>query len=170
MPCIHESKGQQTWLDYGLPDLRSLDRALRARPVEEIPAGKDVASATELVAWHLGLTHSSCSQVQIASPVGQVVIRRSHLSHIVEKRQDARERYVRFALDTLTGPLEIWQIAYSDGSVRLAFIGAYETKRQMLVIVNIQTGNVLWNFMQADAKALNKHRHGELVYKRYELL
>ncbi|MGY2290900.1 hypothetical protein ACW9H6_13975 [Pseudomonas sp. SDO528_S397] len=61
-------------------------------------------------------------------------------------------------------------MAYSDGSARLAFIGAYETKRQMLVIVNIQAGNVLWNFMQTDAKALNKHRHGQLVYKRYELL
>ncbi len=24
--------------------------------------------------------------------------------------------------------------------------------------------------MQCDAKALNKHRHGELLYKRYEFL
>ncbi|AUO20762.1 hypothetical protein C0058_01675 [Pseudomonas sp. NC02] len=102
--------------------------------------------------------------------MGQIAIRRSCLQHIVEKRQDARERYVRFALDTLTGPLEIWRVAYSDCSARLAFIGAYESRRQILVVVNIQAGNVLWNFMQADAKALNKHRHGELLYKRYELL
>ena len=99
-----------------------------------------------------------------------MLIQRTTLGHIVEKRQDARERYVKFALDTLTGPLEIWRVAYSDGSARLAFIGAYETKRQMLVVVNIQAGNVLWNFMQTDAKALNKHRHGELLYKRYQLL
>ncbi|NWB67162.1 hypothetical protein HX839_12850 [Pseudomonas sp. I8001] len=170
MPCIHESKGQQTWIDYGLPDLRSLDRALRARPLEEVAAGNDVEAAIDIVAMHFGIAHSSCSEVEVASPLGQIAIRRSCLQHIVEKRQDARERYVRFALDTLTGPLEIWRVAYSDCSARLAFIGAYESRRQMLVVVNIQAGNVLWNFMQTDAKALNKHRHGELLYKRYELL
>lgn len=170
MPCIHELKGQQTWLDYGLPDLRSLDRALRSHALEEVPAGKNITDAVEIVASNLGLIGSAYSQVRIASPLGVVLIQRATLRHIVEKRQDARERYVKFALDTLTGPLEIWRVAYSDGSTRLAFIGAYEAKRQMLVIVNIQAGNMLWNFMQTDAKALNKHRHGELLYKRYQLL
>jgi hypothetical protein len=170
MPCIHELKGQQTWLDYRLPDLRSLDRELRSCALEEVPAGTDVSDAEEIVAFNLGLRGSQCSQIQIASPAGAVLIQRTTLRHIVEKRQDARERYVMFALDTLTGPLEVWRVAYSDGSTRLAFIGAYETKRQMLVVVNIQAGNMLWNFMQTDAKALNKHRHGELLYKRYQLL
>lgn len=170
MPCIHDLKGQQTWLDYGLPDLRSLDRALRSSALEEVQAGNDIAEAEEIVASNLGLTGSACSHSCIDSPVGVVLVRRATLRHIVEKRQDARERYVKFALDTLTGPLEIWRVAYSDGSTRLAFIGAYETNRQMLVIVNIQAGNIVWNFMQTDAKALNKHRHGELLYKRYQLL
>ncbi|MCR4538661.1 MULTISPECIES: PBECR2 nuclease fold domain-containing protein [unclassified Pseudomonas] len=169
MPAIYESKGQQTWLDYGLPDLRSLDRALRSCPIEEVAAGEDVAEAVEVVASNLGLIDAACSEVCITSPLGGVRIRRATLRHIVEKRQDARERYVRVALDTLTGPLEIWRVAYSDGSARLAFIGAYESRRQMLVVVNIQAGNVLWNFMQTDAKALNKHRHGELLYQRYHL-
>ncbi|MNO09849.1 hypothetical protein D3C81_2333330 [compost metagenome] len=31
-------------------------------------------------------------------------------------------------------------------------------------------GQMFWNFMHTDAKSLNKHRHGELVYKRYTLL
>lgn len=170
MPCAHELKGQKTWIDCGLPDLRSLDRALRSCALEEVPAGNGVTDAEEIVAFNLGLIGSECSQVRIASPVGGVVVLRTTLRHIVEKRQDARERYVMFALDTLTGPLEVWRVAYSDGSTRLAFIGAYETKRQMLVVVNIQAGNMLWNFMQTDAKALNKHRHGELLYKRYQLL
>lgn len=170
MSRIHELKGQQTWLDYGLPDLRSLDRALRSSALEEMAAGEGITDALQILASNLGLTDAACSQVHIASPLGDILIQRSSLRHIVEKRQDARERYVRFAVDTLTGPLEIWRVAYSNGSARLAFIGAYETKRQMLVVVNIQAGNVLWNFMQADAKALNKHRHGELLYKRYQLL
>jgi hypothetical protein len=170
MPSIHEMKGQQTWLEHGLPDLRSLDRALRSSALEEVSAGEDINGAIQILASNLGLTDVACSQVRIASPLGEVLILRTSLRHIVEKRQDARERYVRFALDTLTGPLEIWRVAYSDGSARLAFIGAYETKRQMLVVVNIQAGSVLWNFMQTDAKALNKHRHGELLYKRYQFL
>ena len=170
MPCIFESKGQRTWLNYGLPDLRSLDRALRTCALGEVSAGEGINEAVEILASNMGFTDSACTQVRIASPLGSVFIQRASLRHIVEKRQDARERYVNVALDTLTGPLEIWRVAYSDGSARLAFIGAYETKRQMLVVVNIQAGNVLWNFMQTDAKALNKHRHGELLYQRYQLL
>jgi len=102
--------------------------------------------------------------------MGDVTIMRSSIYHIVEKRLDARERYVKLALDTLTGPLEVWQVAFTDGSDRLAFIGAYESKRQMLVSVAIINGRLLWNFMHTDAKSLNKHRHGKLVYKRYTLL
>lgn len=40
----------------------------------------------------------------------------------------------------------------------------------MLVSVSLVGGKVMWNFMQSDAKALNKHRHGELLFKRYTLL
>ena len=38
------------------------------------------------------------------------------------------------------------------------------------VSVVVIDGKMLWNFMLTDAKSLNKHRHGELVYKRYTLL
>ncbi|WP_284739065.1 hypothetical protein [Pseudomonas sp. CG7] len=40
----------------------------------------------------------------------------------------------------------------------------------MLVSVVFFEGQMLWNFMHTDAKSLNKHRHGELLYKRYTLL
>ena len=106
----------------------------------------------------------------INTPLGDVQIRRSCIHHIVEKRQDARERYIQVAVDTLTGPFEVWSVAYTNNTHRLAFIGVYEAKRQMLAIVTLESGKILWNFMQCDAKALNKHRHGELLYKRYEFL
>ncbi|MCY1389859.1 phage-Barnase-EndoU-ColicinE5/D-RelE like nuclease2 [compost metagenome] len=96
-------------------------------------------------------------------------ILRSSIYHIVEKRMDARERYVRMALDTLCGPLEVWKLAFTNDTSRLAFIGAYASKRQMLVSVSLIGGQIMWNFMQCDAKALNKHRHGELLFKRYTL-
>ena len=106
----------------------------------------------------------------VDTPLGEVRIERHSIYHIVEKRQDARERYVRMALDTLTGPFEVWKVAFTDGTDRLAYIGAYETKRQMLVSVAYVDGRMLWNFMHTDARALNKHRHGELVYQRYSAL
>ena len=79
-------------------------------------AGKDITDAVDILASNLGIADSACPQVCITSPLGRVLIQRTTLRHIVEKRQDARERYVKFALDTLTGPLEIWRVAYSDGS------------------------------------------------------
>ena len=48
-----------------------------------------------------------------------------------------------------------------------AAAGAFQGKRQMLVIVEMIEGELLWNFMHSDAKSLNKHRHGMLLHKRY---
>ncbi|WP_313200940.1 PBECR2 nuclease fold domain-containing protein [Pseudomonas sp.] len=143
---------------------------MRSQAVEELPAAVSHEAAIELAAIHLGLNNAKTSSVTVGTPMGGIQIQRNCLHHIVEKRQDARERYAKVALDTLTGPFEVWEVAYTNDTRRLAFIGAYETKRQMLVIVTLSNGNMLWNFMQCDAKALNKHRHGRLLYKRYDFL
>ncbi|NWA29570.1 hypothetical protein HX866_32295 [Pseudomonas gingeri] len=169
MPPIKEKKGQSTWLEQGLPDLRSAGPELRAKPPAEVSSGDDIASAIEIVARNLGFVDPAIRSMTIDTPVDVVTIYHRDIHHIVEKRAEARERYVRFALDTLVGPLEVWRVEYDDQSFRLAFIGLYEAKRQMLVVVDIQDGKRLWNFMHTDAKSLNKHRHGELLYKRYEL-
>ncbi|KIY41581.1 hypothetical protein TZ03_05580 [Pseudomonas sp. 10-1B] len=167
---IAEKKGQNTWLDEQLPDLRTLARELRAQAVEELAAASSHDAAIALAAQHLGFNSEKAGLVTVRTPMGDIRIQRSCIRHIVEKRQDARERYVKVALDTLIGPFEVWQVAYTNGTNRLAFIGAYETKRQMLVVVTLDNGKMLWNFMQCDAKALNKHRHGTLLYKRYAFL
>jgi len=167
---ISEVKGQPTWLDNNLPDLRTLERNLRIHALEEVTAATSHEDAIEVTARHLGFIDPAILSLTVMTPMGDVTIMRSSIYHIVEKRLDARERYVKLALDTLTGPLEVWQVAFTDGSDRLAFIGAYESKRQMLVSVAIINGRLLWNFMHTDAKSLNKHRHGKLVYKRYTLL
>ncbi|PTV59979.1 MULTISPECIES: PBECR2 nuclease fold domain-containing protein [Pseudomonas] len=165
-----EKKGQNSWLDEQLPDLRTLARELRAQAIEELAPADSHDAAVEVAARHLGLDSENVEVVSISSPLGDIRIQRSCIYHIVEKRQDARERYVKVALDTLIGPFEVWQVAYTNDTFRLAFIGVYETKRQMLVIVTLDNGKTLWNFMQCDAKALNKHRHGLLLYKRYNFL
>lgn len=167
---VAEKKGQNSWLDEQLPDLRTLAREWRTRAIEELAAADSHGTAIELAAQHLGLNREEASVATVRTPMGDIRIQRSCIHHIVEKRQDARERYVKVALDTLIGPFEVWHVAYTNDTYRLAFIGVYETKRQMLVVVTLDNGKMLWNFMQCDAKALNKHRHGKLLYKRYTYL
>jgi hypothetical protein len=169
-PKISEQKGQPTWLDSNLPDLRTLERELRSQAIDEVPAATSHEDAIEVVAQHLGFVDPAILSLAVETPMGGGTILRSSIYHIVEKRMDARERYVKMALDTLCGPLEVWKVAFTNETYRLAFIGAYESKRQMLVSVSLVRGQVMWNFMQSDAKALNKHRHGELLFKRYTLL
>lgn len=159
-PKISEVKGHPTWLDQSLPDLRTLGREWRTQSIREVTAATTHEHAIEVTAQHLGFIDPAILSLTVETPMGEVTIRRSSLYHIVEKRPDARERYVKLALDSLTGPLEVWKVAFSDGTDRLAFIGAYESKRQMLVSVMVINGQLLWNFMHTDAKSLNKHRHG----------
>lgn len=150
--------------------LRSLDRELRSASLMEVVAASSHEEAIDVTAHHLGFIDPAITALAVATPMGEVRLERHSIYHIVEKRMDARERYVRLALDTLTGPFDVWEVAFTDGTDRLAFIGAYESKRQMLVSVVTIDGKMLWNFMHTDAKSLNKHRHGRMLYKRYSLL
>lgn len=164
LPGAKEAPDQTSWKELGLLDIR--DVTVAPTSVRELPGAIDFDSALEQVALGFGL-QEGIDTVLIDTPYVPVIVRRQYLLHIVEKRPNARERFTEFAVDTVLNPLEVWRVSYSDGSHRLAFIGAYEAKYQMLVVINIDRGHVLWNFMNCDKKALNKHRHGHLVYQRY---
>lgn len=155
-------------------DLRDLDNAQRLAVEIVVEAAVSEDEAVFVLEHHLGFLGKETTEVRFPSPIGEVIIQRANLRHIVEKRQDARERYVLFALATMRDPLEIWHVQYQDDetgatSYRYAYIGAFEGKTQMLVVVAEVNGRLLWNFMHSENKALNKHRHGEtLVYQRLE--
>lgn len=159
-------EGLQTFKDLDLKDLRNLDTDERNDLVDEIEAGHSLEEALELLEEHMGFSTTEMTEIVRTTPIGDIHILRDKLSHIVEKRVDARERYVKFALDTLVNPYEIWQTMYDDGMVRYIFIGTYKQKQQMLVVVAPWDGKVLWNFMHTEAKGLNKHRRGDLLYNR----
>ncbi|EOX7388894.1 PBECR2 nuclease fold domain-containing protein [Enterobacter quasiroggenkampii] len=159
-------EGLQTFKDLDLKDLRNLDTDERNDLVEEIEAGRSLEEALELLEVHMGFSTTEMTEIVRTTPIGDIHILRDKLLHIVEKRVDARERYVKFALDTLVNPYEIWQTIYDDGMVRYIFIGTYKQKQQMLVVVAPWDGKVLWNFMHTEAKGLNKHRRGDLLYSR----
>jgi hypothetical protein len=164
-PGVREASGQKSWKDLGLLDIRDVAVASTAELVQELPGAADFDTALRQVALGFGL-REGMDTVLMNTPYVPVIVRRQYLSHIVEKRPNARERFTAFAVDTVRNPMEVWRVFYSDGSYRLAFIGVYEARYQMLVVINVDHGHVLWNFMNCSRKALNKHRHGHLVYQR----
>lgn len=153
--------------ELGLVDLRELESEFRREPLPEIEAANSVEDAVKLLEFHMGFPEPDIQAVSRNSPLGMLTILKSKLEHIVEKRLDARERYVLLALDTLEEPYEIWEAEYDDRQVRYLFIGTYRQKQQMLVVVAPWDNKVLWNFMHMNAKSLNKHRQGNLLYKRH---
>lgn len=158
--------GLQTFKELGLKDLRNLDVEERRDQLDEIAAGSTAEEALALLEQHMGFGSPEMTVLVKTTHIGDMSIVRDKLAHIVEKRVDARERYVKLALDTLEHPYEIWETMYDDGMVRYIFIGTYKQKQQMLVVVAPWDGKVLWNFMHTEAKGLNKHRRGNLLYSR----
>jgi len=152
--------------ELGLKDLRNLDAEERRDQLDEIAAGSTAEEALALLEQHMGFSSPEMTVLVKPTHIGDMSIVRDKLAHIVEKRVDARERYVKLALDTLEQPYEIWETMYDDGMVRYIFIGMYKQKQQMLVVVAPWDGKVLWNFMHTEAKGLNKHRRGNLLYSR----
>ncbi|WP_199153565.1 PBECR2 nuclease fold domain-containing protein [Chromobacterium sp. ASV23] len=158
-----EAKGQPRWNDKGLPDVRDVPDSQRAEPPDMLEQGATSEDALQILCTALGMPEGE-DRVSLASPIGPVAVMRDKLPHIVEKRKDGRERYANFAASTVGAPYEVWRVAYDDGSFRLAFIGLFAGRQQLLVVVDVEDDKVLWNMMNCEAKALNKHRHGTLIY------
>ena len=163
--AVKEIKDQPRWIEMGRMDVR-YGHADDHLPQELVLAGADTADEAILILeHHLGFKRGA-DIVYLASPLGEIAAHRENLTHIVEKRADARKRYVMLAIATMADPFEIWHVKYDDGSFRHAYIGLFEGKTQMLVVVKHHNGQLLWNFMHCEHKSLNKHRHGVLVYER----
>lgn len=158
--------GLPTFKDLDLKDLRNLDAEERRDQPDEIMAANTFEEAVALLEEHMGFINAEMTVVVKQTHIGEMNIVRDKLAHIVEKRPDARERYVKLALDTLENPYEIWETMYDDEQVRFIFIGTYKQEQQMLVVVAPWDGKVLWNFMHTEAKRLNRHRRGNLLYSR----
>ena len=158
--------GQPTWVDFELPELKHTDDTHRLTAPDPVEESSDIHAAYQVLLKAFGLGDAESTVKRTVA--GDILVERDKLMHIVEKRTDARERYVNFALTTLEAPYEVWKVAYDDGSYRYSFIGMFKHKRQMLVVVKISGKKILWNFMHTSMGSLNKHRNGELIYQRHK--
>jgi len=162
--CLRMADGQRTWKDFGRPDLRAVPASLRLASPGMVERAATREFAAEVLAAELGLTAESTQRV-IQTPVEKLVIWRDLLPHLVEKEADGRERYARFILPTLLDPFEVYLTQYADGKARPRYIGLFQGERDLMCVVRRnRDGGFLWNVMQAEAKAMNSHRVGELMY------
>lgn len=78
------------------------------------------------------------------------------------------EFYANFILPTPRDPLEVWLARHEDGQLRRRFIGLFgESKNQFMAVAEEnRDGSLLYNFMQARAKDMDKQRAGFLLYRK----
>jgi len=156
--------GQKTWRDFGRPDLRDVPETLKTPAPELLPAGRTLEEAEDLLAHAVGLKEGQQFVVIDTADNDMAIVHRARLKHMVEKRKDARERYAKYIIPTLTDPFEIWLTDYEDG-LRKQYIGLFTGKENLLVVIRLQRdGSILWNIMQAKDKDMNKHRIGWLLW------
>ncbi len=156
--------GQKTWRDYGRPDLRDIPESLKTPAPEILKKRRTLEEAVNLLATEIGIPEGKKLKAIKTFDDDLVIAHRSSLPHLVEKRDEARERYAKYILPTLQAPFEIWLTEYNDG-FRKQYIGRFKGKRDLLVIVKKQRdGSFLWNIMHSDSKRLNNNRTGILLY------
>jgi hypothetical protein len=160
-------KGQETWQSMKLKDLRVLKKDYDTpSPIIDHSAA-DKEQAVDMIRNAIGIKDGK--SVSVTTPIGTVIIIDDLIPHIVEKREDARERYANFIIPTLTNPLEIWKVEYDDGSFRYRFVKLFDSKYEIMIIANVRyDGVILWNIMQRETKNMNKLRVGELIHSEYE--
>lgn len=161
--CIGPRPGQVTWKDAGRPDLRRVDDALRLVQPAMLPRAESRADAAAVLAKALGLSDAE-PLLSVATPVENALLRVDLLQHMVDKEEDARERYANFILPTLRDPFEVWAVDYADG-IRNRYIGLFRGPRDFMVVLRVNLdGSLTWNIMQARPKDMNMHRIGALRY------
>ena len=151
--------------DYGLSKLKELPVEYFQTTPDLLKHGENESDALNILADVFEVTPENpivCLKIfQL-----EITININLLSHIVEKRDNGRERFALFAKQALIQPHEVWLVKYDDGSSRYIYIAIFsDSKYHIAVIINIMAdGNILWNYMNGELRALEKLRTGELLY------
>lgn len=155
---------QTTWQDLGLTDLRKVPMIDRIPAPALLAAGRDAAEAEQILADAFGLSAEK-KFIDIDTADGdKAILHIDQIPHMVAKRQDERERYGSYLLETLKNPYEVWLTDFEDG-LRKQYIGLFTGKRDLLVSVVLgRDGSVVWNIMQSEDRRLNDNRRGYLRY------
>lgn len=161
-------KEQRNWESYGLCLLRDVDVSHFLEAPMLLNMGKNNEEALKIISKIFGV--SEFNPMILFQIFGQInlIISFDKLKHIVEKRQNGRERFALFAQATLLNPYEVWMTAYDDGGFRYVYIGLFkDSKYHISVVINITPdGNMLWNYMNGELRSIQKNRIGQLLFSK----
>lgn len=172
--CLTKVPGQPKWKDLGRPRARDVGDEFRAPSPELLPRAE---SLEEALASLKSALFMSGSMKLVTTPINeQVILLEDKLIHVVEKRQDARERYGGFILSTLESPFEVWLTEYYKlegervrrGYFRTRYIGLFKgADKEMFLVVNRNPdGSILWTAFPKTKKDIDKMREGVLLYAK----
>lgn len=153
--------GQLTFADYGLLKAKAIPRENLAGSPAHLPEAKTREAAEEQLVAALGLEGEKPRVVE--TPVGSVVLQNRLARHMVQKEQDARERYAHFVLPTLEKPDEVWLTAYADG-YRRRYVRFFRDSNMMIIVRVNRDGSLFWNGMKIRDVNIDKNRTGILVF------
>jgi hypothetical protein len=156
---------QKKFSEYGLSKLKQVPIIYFQTKPSLLERGENDSDALNILATAFGVTPENPIRIL---PIFQleITININLLSHIVEKRDNGRERFALFAQQTLMQPYEVWRSLYDDNSYRYIYIGLFSDSRyHIAVIINIMAdGNILWNYMNGELRSIEKLRVGELLH------
>lgn len=153
--------GQLTFADYGLLKAKAIPRENLAESPAYLPEVKTREAAEEQLVAALGLEGEKPRVVE--TPVGPVVLQNRLARHMVQKEQDARERYAHFVLPTLEKPDEVWLTAYADG-YRRRYVRFFRDSNMMIIVRVNRDGSLFWNGMKIRDVNIDKNRTGILIF------
>ena len=170
--------GQTNWRALGLPE------ALPTVPPPERLLGATTADAAkrqiyDAVTQRGGTTTMTLDGgrevvvfARVPTPTGDdVMLTDAWLDHLVDdhSRADARERWARYIVPTITAPAEIWLAATVDDMGRIVyrrrFIGSFEDSPTLAVFEEQTFGNAALTFHPR--RDINTQRQGYLLWPRW---
>lgn len=155
------------WEKLGLRRVKDIPQEERLPAPELLPKAPDRQEAVAQLANALGFTEGM-NVLLVKTPLGERLVRRDLLPHMVEKEADGRERFAKYVLPTLQEPFEIWLKEHEDGKLRENYIGLYSgAKYSVLAVIRInRDGSLFYNFMHREDKKIDKLREGLLVWQK----
>ena len=166
--------GQKPWTAYG-----GLDETLPSQPPPpRLPAAatpEDAADTVRRGVAEAGGVITEDGSFRIPTPPrlpgGDVVITADSVAHIIQKRDQERERLARYIVPALANPAEVWlqaQLGHQGRPVyRRIFVSRFDDLDAAVVVEEIpKSADFTVTFYPADD--IGRRRQGYLLYRQEE--
>ena len=166
--------GGKNYKDFNLPDADKTPASLLPPAPPRLPPVKGRDAQLQVIKTAIDLPDNGVRRVRPPGRLDDVVIRKEHLPHLVEKQH--REQWANYILPTLEDPLEVWlspvklkpsgKIVYRRHFITL-FDDAGKTRGALAIDQENKDSSLLWTFFpQNKMRQIDKRRKGFLLYRK----